>query len=285
MRYGDDPADWIVRGGHPARCLGDPRGPVGGLPSYEHEDGEIVVFEFAVVQRLGSNGCHMLFPRNYGIDSILSQDSMVPLHHTPPDVQISNEMVLMPDDALATLWLVHGENEGAKWEWRPCLYRTGFFGYWQGLGSQTELGWRFGLMEVQHNTHTGSNITMQAADEKAEALLDEHLSPYQRLEWRTSNRGQFRVRGAATGNLYEVNVGDGFYLLDKTTGERLRSYCFHPEEWLPAADVALSTKFALEDEELEIEALENARSYERDEARRATPADYYARDLEKELIA
>lgn len=236
------------------------------MPSYEHEDGQLVVYDLLCAQAT-ANGGMMLFSRWYGAAALLSPDDMVPLHHHP----------------------------GARWEWRPVVYNRSLHGYWQGLGSQMELGWRFGLMEMQfaiHSVEAGEldedfnpdeHFSMAEADKRADALLRENLSPLQVTELATV--GKFRVRGAATRNLYRIDPGDGFELLDPVTNEVVRSYCLHPEGWMPHADVALATKLALEDEELEVETLEGARGRDWERAkRRPFWEERTAVEFERELI-
>jgi hypothetical protein len=253
IEYGSDPATWLVKHGCPAACLGDPREPLGGLPSYEHEDGGLVVYDILGAQA-SSNGNMMLFSRWYGTASVLAPDDLVPLHHEPT----------------------------AIWEWRPLVYRRSMYGCWMGLGSQSELGWRYGMNQVMAAAYADGEFTMDRSDERAATLLHEQLSAYQLTELALS--GRFRVVGGATGHTYEVELGDGFDRVDPTTGETLVDYCFHPEGWIPNADVALATKLALEDEELEADTLANARATIRRPTQHATPEQRRAREIELELI-
>lgn len=289
--YAGPPARWIARDGLPAPCLGDVR-KGGGMPSFvqDEEFGKLAVFDLLVAQRADRGGL-MLWPRWYGSMTLRACDGLVPLHDSPE----------------------------AKWEYRPMVYNRAMFS-WQALGSQRELAWRYGLhlvmlrqaqdvaaalgmdMEggraddrVVEGWGYGGSFELEArtedrieqryaewmeADEKAEATLIEHLNPVQRIEFGTTN--SFRCRGAATGNLYRLDVGNGFEILSKSTGEPIASYCWHPDEWIPECDVALATKLALEDEELEVETLENARVtfLDREEV---SPLDRHAAKLELEL--
>lgn len=259
IEYPGTPDRWMTRGGAPAACLGDPT-KHGGLPSFEHEDGKLVVYDFLVVFP-ESDGGYMLLPRWYNSAAVIASEEMVPLHHTP----------------------------GAWWKWRPCLYRRSLYGRWMMVCSQRELWWRKGLAMMTHALHSddievqlSAILDMDMADQKARKLLAEFLTDYQKSELVLIHK--FHVRGAATGNLYAIGLGDGFELVDEVTHEMVASYCLHPEAWMPDADVALATKFALEDEALEVETLENANMTYLGPSQRPTAALRRARDMERELI-
>lgn len=251
IEYAGPPERWIVKHGRPAACLGRH-----GMPSYEHEDGGLLVFDLLLAQA-GFNGGVKLFSRWYGSACVISPDDMVPLHHSPE----------------------------ALWEWRPLVYRRSMYGCWEELGSQAELAWRFGLMEVMHAVHAGAEVTMFEADEKAEKLLAECLSGFQQLELAATDK--FRVRGGSTGRMYKIELGDGFDRVDPVTDRIVASYCLHPEYWMPTADVALATKLQLEDPELEEETVAGARagySLEVDWSVLAQRDDRVAAKLEEALI-
>lgn len=245
-----EPSEWIVRGGRPATALGDR-----GLPSFETDHGKLLVYDFLTVERAQSGGLTlMLIPKWYPMASLLAPDGLVPLHHSPE----------------------------AFWIWRPQIYRLKLLDEggtcWQRQGSQTELAWRHGLFEAIVYQRT----VMHEADERAHHLLCDHLTSFQRLELAAT--GKFRVRGAATKNMYSIEVGDGFSIIDNVTCERVVSYCLHPEAWIPHEDVALATKLALEDEDLEVECLENARPVVLRQTERPSKRQQVAAKLEKELI-
>jgi hypothetical protein len=273
--YGENPAGWIVRGGRPARCLGPVTGRAGGMPSYEHDDG-YVVFDLLVCSFNGQTATAT--SRWYGTACLLAPDGMVPVHHQPSQ------------------W----------WTWRPCFYNISLHSYWQQVGSQIELGWRKGLGEVTRLqlqaedalqsggydervealvdiAHWQLDPPMDAATRRAEELLKEMLTSLQRTE--LASVGQFRVRGGLTRQVYVIEIGNGFKSVSPVTGETQVSYCYHPEAWLPHEDVALATKFALEDPELEEQTLECAKSHLVLRRRRPTPEDRRALDYEKVLIA
>lgn len=246
-----DSWSWICHHGAPSAAGRD-------MPSYELEDGTLQVYDFMVVA-LYNPTVVMMFSRFWGVAAAISHDDMVPLHHS----------------------------ERAWWRWRPVVYSMMGnldleLAYWQALGSQQELGWRNGMFEAMGVRHFGDEFSFPDADERATALLIENLSPQQRLE--IAQFGWFRCRGGTTGNLYKIEPGNGFAILDPRTCKEVVSYCLHPESWIPHDDVALSTKFALEDEELEVECLENARMSLRNKRRKVTMGDMVAQNLERKLV-
>jgi hypothetical protein len=231
IRPAGPPSRWIVDHGRPAEATGKD-----GMASYEHDDGNLLVLDLLVAQ-LSVSGL-MLFPRDYGTDAVVAPDGLVPLHHSP----------------------------AAWWAWRPCLRRLSLNDCcepgWSIIGSQSELAWRYGLMQVTHMRHDEfAEFTMDDAHERAERLLLDNLTAHQHLEHAAT--GNFRVRGAKTGHTYRIAVGDGFERIDPESGKTITSYCLHTEEWMPADDQALATKLALEDEDLEPEVIKGARAYPR----------------------
>lgn len=259
IEYGGGPADWVTRHGAPARCLGNPRRH-GGMPSFEHEDGGFVVFDLLVCA-LAVNGQMMAITCAYGALSIVYPEGLTPAVRA------------------------------GRAEYRPMIYRRHALHWWQRLGSQMELAWRYGLGQMQiamHSVEEGEefdpevDFTMAKADERADALLTDHLTPLQRLEHAATS--EFRVRGGKTDNLYKIEDANGFAQIDEVTGDTLVSYCLHPDYWMPNADVALATKFQLEDPEMEIETVENARDtpYRRETI--PTWEEVAASKIEKELM-
>lgn len=231
------------------------------MPSFEDEDG-LIVYDFLVAMP-ESDGGYMLLPRWYQSAAVIADEGMVPCHHMPT----------------------------AHWTYRPKLYRRSIFGVWRQEGSQKELQWRYGLAKMTHAMYAeGVSVEeqveailgMQIAEKRADELLAEFLNPYQRVELALLKK--FHVRGAATRNLYAIGLGDGFELVDEVTHECMVSYCFHTEHWMPSSDIALATKFALEDEKLEVDTLENASPYMGGTTSRHTNALRRARDMERELI-
>jgi hypothetical protein len=87
--------------------------------------------------------------------------------------------------------------------------------------------------------------TNPEAEARGIRLLNEHLSPAQRDQYKTC--GYFDVVGGSTGKRYRIN--NGFQMnvevLDKK-GARQRLLCFMPEGGLVIGDVMLAQKYALE---------------------------------------
>lgn len=263
LDYGNDPYEWIAKGGKPAKAVGD------GMPSYEHEGGKMVVYDLLIAQMDLRTGLRF-FPSSYGATALIFPDGL-----TPAWFHLSEH-----EDGIMSYGV--GERE-----WRPAIYRLTLDSRMERQGSQTELEWRAGLAEMMHHIHAGKEWTMEQANERADKLLLECLSPQQRLEFFASDGGNFRCRGGATKNLYVIELGNGFDILDKTTMEILVSYCFHPEEWMPSADVALAAKLLLEDPEKEAEVLEGARSNIWSLGGNIPKSEgmVYAERLERELVA
>jgi len=229
------------------------------MPSYEHENGELLLFEFMVIQRTSMTA--MAFPKSYGWVSMVAPEGLAPLH-------------LRAEEGTAHEW----------WEWRPLIYHWEIDGWWKALGSQQELGYRFGMNEVQHEVHgdpgDGDVAQIERGERRAELLMLTQLSYQQTIEYRAT--GGFRVVGARTGNLYRVTPSNGFELIDAYTNRVVVSYCLHTEHWLPSCDQALAIKMALEDRELEVEVLEGAKPYPRSDRRQVRVSDRVALRLERE---
>jgi hypothetical protein len=248
-----EPKDWVSVGGKPATIWPD------GLPSFEHDDGTVVLGLLVVQQ--GGDGQARLYPNWYGTACVLAPDGLVPVCHS----------------------------EHARWEYRPLIYRLHMEGYWEAQGSQIELAWRRGLSDLMHWMYAGREdgepepglATSEAVD-RADRLLLRHLNAQQRIE--LASTGKFRVRGAS-GKLYEIERGNGFALVSPWTGAKWVSFCLHPEEWVPHDDVMLATKLLLEDEELEQECIGNATATKLPIGRAATVEEVTAEKMERRLIA
>lgn len=243
--------DYISKGGRPAQAL-----EYDGMPSFETENGGLVIFQTLLCMRSHPLHGSYLFPKNY-----------------------TNVCAEFPDGFNALF-------PGGKRQWRPLIYQQEYSGPLMfRFGSQMELRWREGIYQVRAEEAYRTPVTVFDAEDKAMDLLLEFLSPQQRLEL-ASQKTKFRVRGAATKNLYEVELDNGFAILDKNTCEVVVSYCLHTEHWLPAADQALTIKLALEDPELEIECLENANPsrWPRKPTRRPTRVGHELAAMERELI-
>ena len=89
-------------------------------------------------------------------------------------------------------------------------------------------------------------------------LMREWLSPAQREQFDT--RAYFDVIGSHTGRRYRIRIGTATNIneLDRF-GHAVAPWCFVPSEGLPAGDVMLAQKIALENDERS--ALAVARSF------------------------
>jgi hypothetical protein len=88
----------------------------------------------------------------------------------------------------------------------------------------------------------------QSAELKSFVLLREWLSPDQLAQMET--KGHFDVIGSKTGRRYRIHTGtqQNVRELDKK-GRSIRGWCFAPEGFLPAGDIMLAQKIALETDE------------------------------------
>lgn len=85
----------------------------------------------------------------------------------------------------------------------------------------------------------------QAANERAEALLAQHLTPEQ---LRDLQERRCLYVFSQSGRRYRVDRGSTVKLLDDR-GSILKRLCIHPEEHVPAADVMLCQKLLIEADE------------------------------------
>lgn len=81
------------------------------------------------------------------------------------------------------------------------------------------------------------------ARERAERLLLECLTPYQRHEWR--QYGEFHVTGA-DGYTYVIRPGQGHNVFRVEDGVRTVEYCLVTRDFTPVADLMLAQKLLLE---------------------------------------
>jgi hypothetical protein len=269
LPYGGSPDEWIARDGLPAAILGDAiKGKVGGLPSAEDDDGFVVYEQMIVFNKGGFAQVHC-FPRSYIGTCMAFGGGLVPLHHQPSQ----------------------------RWAYRPCIYRWHAERTWQRQGSQQELDWRY----AQHKAFEALQGGVQAlwryleadplgqANRRADELLESMLGSTQITEL-FMRGGTFRVIGGATGHHYRIELGNGFARVDPATNEPITSYCLHPEDWMPHADVALAHKLNLECPELEEETIKRANArdlprYEDEDSPTELRRLRYAADMERELIA
>lgn len=274
------PSRWVSRGGRPAQTVRDYK-PSPGLPSYESENGIILVFDLMVILEKEASFTmygtfagatldrFMLMPRSYGAaavrDILAGGEGLCCLHDSP--------------DAL--------------WTWRPILYRLGISGL-ERLGSQGELVWRHALVDAVlergeaieagvEPPYRFRETRMGEAIDRARALLLEHLDWMQALDLKAL--GHFFAAGEVN-KLYKIRPGDGFAIVDPVTREELLSLCLHPETWLPDGDVALATLLLIQQGAAgEEKLLSGARSYLRGgrTRSRATRGEIKAYELERAL--
>lgn len=237
------------------------------MPAYESDTGALLVMECLVAffGRGGEPRAPLLMPRSYMTTTLRAPSNLAALHDDP--------------DAI--------------WSWRPLLYVLKITTT-ERIGSQSELSYRIGIYEahmwnqelldklitlhhecpreevgpeqwavlarkvVDDFQATPIDLAYDRANKKADALLREHLSPYQLLELVTGDG--FHVRGNIN-RLYYIDVGNGASIVDPITRLPLVSLCIHPDDWIPPSDVALSLKLMIESgPEGEKELLEGARA-------------------------
>lgn len=238
VEFAGPPSRWISDRGKPAACI-----PFKGMPAYDSEHAVIAIMETLIatfqtgVIGEGEQGGglawsrYYLMPRSYGLAWVISRgvEALCALHHSPD----------------------------AVWSWRPRVYWLSVPDEIDGKGSQQELDYRHmivsgltdlaarmerragGLVEVElpaWSSHMGAN-------ERAESLLLSHLNVQQRLEYSVTQ--SFHVPGEVN-KLYLIEAGNGFSIVSPWTGEKWVSYCFHPEYWIPDADIALATKLLID---------------------------------------
>lgn len=251
LKFGGQPSSWIAKDGKPAECLGGGDW-MASWPAY-FQDNDLAVMETLIAVGAGHvEWAYRMIPRSYWRVSADCRDGLARLHDSP-----------------------------CAQEWRPALYYLNAKGVWTASGSQQELQWRLLVNQVETDDHS---VSMEESINRARALLKSMLTPLQQIQLVACNA--FSVRGALTGNLYWIDLGDGFYILDKKTYQLTVSYCYHPEYWMPDEDVALATKLVLEDPELEPAVLETAKmSIVRGPLKQVTKEMLYARDIERELVA
>jgi hypothetical protein len=88
----------------------------------------------------------------------------------------------------------------------------------------------------------------QSAELKSFVLLREWLSPDQLAQMEA--KGHFEVIGSKTSRRYRIHTGtqQNVHELDKK-GRPIRGWCFAPDGFLPAGDIMLAQKIALETDE------------------------------------
>lgn len=284
----DFTADHVSQGGRPAACL-----PCDGIPAYESENAKLLVMENVAYFQSGANKVPMLFPLSYQMVALRAPSGLTALH-----------------DAV-----------DAVWTWRPLLYflrldgtrRTGSqqelewrIGLYQArlAGAERDDAYTALLLEALAWMRTAKRTREETAAEflprlealrdtpypelgyatanrRARALLLEHLTPQQRIDYHAWKC--FYVRGELN-PLYRVEPGNGYQIVDPISRETTVSICLHPDDWIPDDDVALATKLAI-DAGIDSEAglLEAGKTTLRQKTHRTTDEERYAADVEAHL--
>jgi hypothetical protein len=234
--------------------------PFHGMPAYESERGALVVMENVLVFVPGADTAPLVLPLSYRSACIRAPDGLVALHDDPDAVwswrpclytlghevewRLSSQVELEyrigvgevalrgseQRDRIADLALRILREEQAV---RPGKLRK---------NAKKRLARRFRDLSAAILEETPELSVVEACERAGRLLLD-CLSWQQRLDLLAGE--SFYCRGEIN-RLYEVVLGEGFYVVDPATRQRLVSFCLHPEEWLPHADVALATKLGIE---------------------------------------
>jgi hypothetical protein len=287
----------LSRHGRPAEALG------GDMPAYESERGAILLMESLIVHYRGAESPPLLFPRSYAQAVVLAPTGdLTALHHDPAAIWSwrpvpyrvtfdggvqrfgsQQEQEYRVGIAEADQWaaersdrlgLLVAELLDAEWRYRR---RKG------GLrkNARKRVARRYADRVPEIAAPVVDDLPSRQANDRARALLLEHLSPQQRLD--LAALGHFHVRGELN-RLYRVEPGNGFSAVDPVTHEQLVCCCLHPEEWIPDADVALATKLAIDaGRETEGQMLEgaNARPVAGRTRRQALPGEIAAWEREE----
>lgn len=255
-------AEHVSRGGRPAACV-----PLHGMPAYESETRALYVMESLLV--FGGTPTHapLLLPRSYDMAVIRTQGGGMTALHDDPDAVWSWR---------PCLYALHLANSEALGSQQELEYRRGTFEVRLWADEREEQSLAFVQAQVQgikalygrsvpvnrlrknarkrlHREYAeyvhalwrdaDADLPYLAARERARAILVEHLTPQQRLDLAATD--SFFVRGNVN-RLYRIELGNGFQTVDPETHEPLVSFCLHPEEWMPHADVALAIKLAID---------------------------------------
>jgi hypothetical protein len=110
-------------------------------------------------------------------------------------------------------------------------------------GIREAVAWGRRRLAGIRDTFTG--VRYVAAEARGLRLLEQNLSPTQRRQYAASRT--FEVIGGSTGRRYRIRHGQYMNVeeLDET-GRYVRAWCFYPAGDLPAGDVLLGQKLALE---------------------------------------
>lgn len=287
--------------GRPALCL-----PHEGMPAYESESGTLLVME-ALIAFFGADGSSrapLLMPASYGMATLRAPSGLAALHDDPDAVWSWRPIIY-------SLKITTTERLGSQQE---LEYRKGIHDVKMSVAEDEDDAYAFIGLQVRlvqeqhggfmpkrvrknrrkrmHRVYTAFIREMNArerpalpywqANQKADALLREHLSPQQLLDLVADDC--FYVRGTIN-KLYCVRIGNGAAIVNPETHEEVVSLCIHPDDWIPHADVALSLKLMIESgPEGEEELLAGARARPLPKRFHADARDRQAWKLERDLL-
>lgn len=315
------PSRWVVRGGRPADVAWDAHKGIpsyesdtGKILVYDF----LCAAESRTFSDLGGLGVAtsrvMLVPRSYeavAVRSVLVGDhELAALYDDPDAAWVWRPLIYSLSDGLTRL----GSQQELEWRWslqqmnearQDMDAELGVFMITQALQTKRLYGrmppierkqpgekrlrknarkrlYRAYVAEVSRLYRCPDRLPFMEANERADAILREHLSPQQVLDLEASNG--FYVRGTVN-RLYRVELGNGLQIVDPRTRTTSVSLCLHPERWIPHADVALATKLAIESgPDGEKEMLAGARKRIVGMHRRPTREDAHAWQLERDLL-
>jgi hypothetical protein len=308
------PERWIVEGGRPSAVCWDDHD---GIPSYESDTGKILVFDLLIAAERsaaveGPGGVAldrstMLVPRGYGgasARSVSGDHELAALHDDPDALWVWRPLLYTIGSGLTRL------GSQMELEWRWALIESSRL-----MADRVDAELRFVRGQIDEVVRRYGRAVMpsrlrknaqkrlyrayceamtalddampatptQEANERARAILREHLAPQQRLEFDATRGAAFYVRGTVN-RLYRVELGNGMQIVHPETRQPRVSLCLHPERWIPHADVALAQKLAIESgPDREAELLAGARPRPLAGRTAATVEERYAWDRERDL--
>lgn len=292
---GEPTARHVSRGGRPA-----PATPHRGMPAYESETGALAVMENLLVFPGSATSPPLALPMSYMMVVARTQGNGLTALHDDPDAVWSWRPIIY------SLLIDQTQALGSQHE---LEYRKGLADVQAWKADENDALAAFIIEQLRRleprygpdplvkrlpknarkrlyreyaawqDARDPPDLPYLRANERARAILLEHLSPQQRLDLATGHG--FYVRGEMN-RLYFVEPGNGFAIVDPVTRETTVSLCLHPEEWMPYDDVALATKLSIDagrDSEAEMLEAANPRLLRR--RYRSTPDDRAARRLEE----
>lgn len=300
--FQDRPSERIVsRHGRPAACLD----LHGGMPAYESEHGKLLVMETLAVfypPRAAAAASPMALPVGYRMCALRGQSDLVALHDDPDavwswrpclyhlKVTITERAGSQQEVAYrygihqAALAASEEEDEHTQWiiEQAQAVYRRyGGTVPYNHLPKNARKRMRRAYV-AWAEARTPPPLALEAANERADRLLREHLNPQQLLDLEAT--GSFYVRGTIN-RLYRIRLGNGCEAVKPDTREPVVSFCIHPDEWIPDADVALSLKLMIESgKDGEAELLAGAKATPIPARRSPARAEREAARMERDLL-